>query len=545
MSTTQRRWDGRTWIARTALAVLPVLVIGATGEAGLATAAVIACTWIPAISVTARLQLRRQGSVQRLASLATDVGALWLLATLVPALVPSVLMLLIMAGLLHMGGLDRHVTRAGAVAAVLAAQGAIATAGGVDVELFGLVAVLDVMAVVLGTLVLGEQDRHRRRSSAALHRADELTDAVLAGIGEAVVVTDAAGTVTSTNEAAELTFGHEVTGACHTALGLHRGAGRLECSRGCPLLDEESGRGQAEVSRDHPGGTRQALLANVRAVRTPTGRVREVVHSYRDVTALKQAEQAKTLFLATASHELKTPVAVIAGYVSLLERSDLSEEERDKALAMVRSRTDQLSGIIDRLLLASRIQGGGLTLSTQPTPVLPIVHERVTALQEVTGHDIVTVTPDELPPVDADPTAVATILDHLVENAVKYSPDGSQVAVSVRASAQTVDVEVADAGVGMSRRDAEHCFDAFWQAESDDTRRFGGSGVGLYIVRSMSRAMGGDTTVVRAVPGEGTTFRVTLLRADAVVAAAPADEERHADTMIDEFLRQVGVTGDR
>lgn len=545
MSTTQRRWDGRTWLARTSLAILPVLVLGVSRGGDLPAAVAIAVVWIPLVSATAWLQLRHRGTVQRLVAFATDVVALSLLAQLAPALTPTVLVLLVAAGLLHAARLSWSL-RAAVIGIMLVAQVLALVTTAVSSEVVGLVAVLDVAAAVFGTLFLGEQDRHRRRSLAALHRADELTDAVLAGIGEAVVVTDAAGTITSANAATEATFGVEPRGSCHEALGLHRGAGTLDCSRGCPLLDEAAGRGQAEVSRDHPGGTRQVLLANVRSIRSPTGRVREVVHSYRDVTSLKQAEQAKTLFLATASHELKTPVAVITGYATLLEEGGLPEQQRDTAISTIRSRAAQLSEIIERLLLASRIEGGGMTMSTEPIDLLPLLHERVDALADVTSRQIVTEAPDEAPPVDADRIAVVTVLDHLIENAIKYSPDGGPVVVSVRVGEETVSVDVADEGVGMSAREAEQCFDAFWQAEGDATRRFGGSGVGLYIVRSMSRAMGGDTTVVRAVPGAGTTFRFTLVRADAARPAAATDaRDERPDTMIDEFMRQVGVAEDR
>lgn len=537
MEQTAQRPGRGTWTVRTLVAVLPVLALALVGDDRLATVVVAVSCWLPLITVTQHLQLRRPGLLQHAAAVLVDVAALGLLGVLEPDLAPVTLVLLAAAGVLHAVDL-RTPHRLLVATLVVAAQLAV---GAGSVAVAAAVVAADVVGLVLATTLLTERDRVVRRSNAALDRAGQLTDAVLAGIGEAVVVTDAGGAVTSTNAAAAATFGHEVTGRCDTALGLRRGAGMLDCSRGCPLLDPATGTGQADVARAHPSGTRQALLVNVRAVRGPTGRVREVVHSYRDITSLKRAEEAKTLFLATASHELKTPVAVIRGYVTLLESGGVPAAHESEALATIRTRAEQLSSIIDRLLLASRIEGGGLTVTTAPTDLTAIARERVSALREVSGRDLRLALPDDLPPVAGDVTAIATILDHLVENAIKYSPDGGPVEVSARATPVQVEVEVADHGVGMTPAHVEHAFDAFWQAEGDDTRRFGGSGVGLYIVRSMSRAMGGETTVVRAVPGAGTTFRLVLPRSDVAAGDAPAPPR--PDTMVDEFMRQVGATG--
>lgn len=536
MSTGPPRWDGRSWTARAIIAGLPVLALGMVGTDRLVPVVVLVSCWIPLISVSQHLQLRHRGLVHHLGALGLDLVALGAVASLEPDLAPVVLLLLAAVGLLHAVDLSVR-SRIGVGAAVLLAQALVGTD---SVQVLAVVVTADVMAAVLAIVLLGERDQHLRRSSAALDRAGQLTDAVLAGIGEAVVVTDEHGVITSTNAAAAVTFGEEVTGTCSSALRLQHGAGLLDCSRGCPLLDDTTGTGQADVHRTHPSGRRQALLVNARAVRGPTGRVREVVHSYRDITAIKRAEHAKTLFLATASHELKTPVAVITGYATLLQGGGLDDDRRDEALARIRGRSEQLSSIIDRLLLASRIEGGGLTLTTRATDVAAIVEDRVTALREVTRRDLRLDLPRRVPPVDGDATAVATVLDHLVENAVKYSPDGGPIEITVRATDSTLEVDVADHGVGLSPGDADQVFEAFWQAEADDTRRFEGSGVGLYIVRSMSRAMGGDTTVVRCVPGQGTTFRLSLLRAD---VAARTDEPTppRPDTMVDEFMRQVGA----
>ncbi len=108
----------------------------------------------------------------------------------------------------------------------------------------------------------------------------------------------------------------------------------------------------------------------------------------------------------------------------------------------------------------------------------------------------------------ADPLALQTVVDHLLDNAVKYS-DGGPVVIEGRRRSAMVEISVSDIGIGMDEEQARHCFDKFWQAESTDVRRFGGTGIGLYIVSSMVDAMGG-TIVVESAPGQGSRFVVRV-----------------------------------
>src|SRR5262249_47941562 len=137
---------------------------------------------------------------------------------------------------------------------------------------------------------------------------------------------------------------------------------------------------------------------------------------------------------------------------------------------------------------------------------------------------------------------LTTVIDHLIDNAVKYSPDGQSVETVIRGATGCVHLDVTDHGIGMTAEQAEHCFEKFWQADSGDRRRFGGTGIGLYIVRSLVESMGGRVDVTSA-PGEGSTFTVTLASVDHIVP-----EQRTAATpersIIREFMRQIGVPGE-
>ncbi|HWI04574.1 MAG TPA: HAMP domain-containing sensor histidine kinase, partial [Acidimicrobiales bacterium] len=205
----------------------------------------------------------------------------------------------------------------------------------------------------------------------------------------------------------------------------------------------------------------------------------------------------------------------------------------------IERRSVELTKIIDRLLLSSRIEAGRVDLTLAPTDMAPLLWERAEALAAATDRTISVKVPGDLPAVHGDAQACVTVVDHLLDNAIKYSPGGQPVEVEMRGAGDDVVLTVTDAGVGMDAEQAARCFDKFWQAESTDVRRFGGTGIGLYIVRSLVEAMHGDIAV-SSVPSAGTTFTVSLRRALAEAphgGVTPGTEP----SVIREFMRQIGV----
>lgn len=374
------------------------------------------------------------------------------------------------------------------------------------------------------------------------------SEAILSRVGDAVVVTDPTGTIRAWNRGAQRTIGpaaDEAIGrSCVATVGLHLGERELDCAHGCPLLalrSEDATLG-VDVWRPRADGRRQPLLADVSAVTDADGNVLEVVHSLRDVTRLKEADEAKTMFLATASHELRTPLTVIQGFgQTLLTLPDLDVETRDRALQAMVGRSRQLNKIVDRLLLSSRIEAGRGEVHPVPTDLAPIISERAGSLIEATGAAVAVALSGTLPRAMADPDAVATVLDHLLENAVKYS-EGKGVRVDAEGSESHVTIRVSDDGIGMDDEQSARCFEKFWQAESSDVRRFGGTGIGLFIVRSLVEAMEGRVGVTSR-PDGGSTFWFTLpvpghVEAEDKPAVMPGVGER---SMTREFMRQLGI----
>ncbi|MEX0874280.1 MAG: ATP-binding protein [Actinomycetota bacterium] len=377
--------------------------------------------------------------------------------------------------------------------------------------------------------------------------------AILEGVADGVYITDPDGRIRLWNQSAERLTGCRESRAlnrgCEEVLGLEMNGEPLDCRNGCALLrlhsGDESLAFETEVQRSRGGGREQQLLAGVSGVPGADGEVAEIVHTIRDITALKKADEAKTMFLSTASHELKTPLTVILGFAQILLDGSLPHDDQQTALEAIEKRAKELSRIVDRLLMTGRIDSGRILLTATHVDVRAILPERAAALATATERRIICEVADDVPELVGDPEAVATVVDHLLDNAVKYSPDGGDVVLRARKRGEHVIIEVTDPGVGMNPEEAAHCFDRFWQAEASDVRRFGGTGIGLYIVKSLVEGMGGSISV-RSTSVEGSTFTVSLARArDGALPQTRKEQARPRGegeaSMIQEFMRQLGV----
>jgi len=254
----------------------------------------------------------------------------------------------------------------------------------------------------------------------------------------------------------------------------------------------------------------------------------ERVLDFRDVTAAKELEEAKDLFLATTSHELRTPITVVQGFASTLaSRWDkLDDADRRSAVQTIADRAGALGKLVEQLLLGSRAGGDQLAVSNAPFDLAAVLRGATTAFRPLSDqHTLAIDVPDQLPEAYGDPTATDVILGQLLENAIKYSPDGGTVTVRAKGEDGQIQVTVEDEGIGIPAADRERVFERFVQGETGDRRRFGGIGLGLYIVRQLARAQDGEVSA-EGREGGGTIMRLRLRCADAPGdhpgAAAPA-----------------------
>ena len=240
------------------------------------------------------------------------------------------------------------------------------------------------------------------------------------------------------------------------------------------------------------------------AVRSYNG----VVYAFRDLTVERRLEEAKSDFIATVSHELRTPMTAVLGAAKTLLRDDiqLPEERRRQLLAMIGAQGTRLAQITEEVLLASRLDRGDIPIHREPVDLAELVRSAVEAMSErlpesVSLHAATT----NGAGVVGDRDRIEQVLVNLIDNAVKYSPDGGSVTVSTGPSEIGVRVEVVDEGIGIPLSEQGSVFEKFYRADPQQRAGAGGTGLGLYISRELVRRMGG-TIGVRSHPGKGSTF---------------------------------------
>ncbi|MBO0826408.1 MAG: PAS domain S-box protein [Streptosporangiales bacterium] len=243
----------------------------------------------------------------------------------------------------------------------------------------------------------------------------------------------------------------------------------------------------------------------------------DLVVEFRDVSQEKELEHAKDAFLATVGHELRTPVTAIQGFSSTLLRRwhDLSDPGRQAAVEVVAERSAALAALVDKIVLGSAISLGQAEVTGEPVDLGRVLAEVLA--ERPAGdlrHDVILDVADTAPAALADPRSLTEIVTQLVDNAVKFSPDGGDVLVRAWDDGARVGISVIDHGIGVDPVDRDRVFELFYQSGTGDRRRFGGMGLGLYIVRQLVRSFGGEVAVY-GMPGGGTEVRVSLVRAGA------------------------------
>jgi two-component system phosphate regulon sensor histidine kinase PhoR len=237
------------------------------------------------------------------------------------------------------------------------------------------------------------------------------------------------------------------------------------------------------------------------------------VYALRDVTGERALEQARIDFVATASHELRTPIAAVYGAVRTLRRRDVEFSEADKEvfLEIIETEGDRLRDIVEQILVAGQIDAGTIHLAERPCDIVALA-ESVVASARVRAPEQIELgleAPDGMPPVSCDEDKLRQVLVNLVENAVKYSPDGGHVTVAVSAHNGYGRIAVRDEGLGIPHDEQRRVFEKFFRLDPSLTRGVGGSGLGLYISRELVERMRGRLTL-ESEPGRGSTFTVEL-----------------------------------
>ncbi len=242
----------------------------------------------------------------------------------------------------------------------------------------------------------------------------------------------------------------------------------------------------------------------------------DVVVIFTDITDIRHVEQMKTTFVSTVSHELRTPLTSIKGFIATLlddTSSVYDDQTRHEFYEIIDQECDRLTRLISDLLNISRIESGrALDMNISPVDVRDLAQRVLDTQQQYTlRHNLTNEIPPDFPIIEADSDHVTRILDNLLGNAIKYSPDGGDIALSGVDEGDSIRIDVTDHGLGIPVRQHDRIFDRFQMVEGDSNRKgIKGTGIGLYLVRHLAQAHGGDVWLTWSEVDKGSTFSVNL-----------------------------------
>jgi PAS domain S-box-containing protein len=243
------------------------------------------------------------------------------------------------------------------------------------------------------------------------------------------------------------------------------------------------------------------------------GHLTNIIATARDITRFREAEELKSTFVSVVSHELKTPIALIKGYVSTLRREDANWDREivDDSLAVIEEEADHLTDLIENLLDASRLQAGALSINRSDVALDVLVNRIAERFQtQSSNHSIQVEFPPSFPVILGDEDRLGQVLSNLLSNAIKYSPEGGEITIRGEVRPEHVIVCVSDLGPGIPAQDIPHIFDRFYRA-TDTARTTKGAGLGLYLARAVVEAHRGRIWVDPA-PGVGARICFSLPR---------------------------------
>ena len=352
-----------------------------------------------------------------------------------------------------------------------------------------------------------------RRAADDEARLRNRLEAVVAGMGEALVAVDARGRITDFNDAAEKLVGvarADAEGQAVEDVLVLVGADGAEMD---DRLTDRTLSAWSEPASVLRLGEAIPVVVSAATLRGPSGDVAGAVFVLRDMRKEREVERMINEFLRNISHELRTPLTPIKGYASMLRRRPVSEDMARQFGEEILGASDRLERVVDLLVSVAAISTGRLTLRTEPVNVRELIERTVAIwrgrLDE--SHPISSRVSRDMPGVVGDPQLLERCLDELIHNAAKFSPDGGKVSVTanVVGGGREVEITVKDRGVGIPADRIDSVFDEFVQVDGSATSPFGGLGLGLAFVSRIVQAHDGQL-LCQSTPGAGSSFTVRL-----------------------------------
>lgn len=334
-------------------------------------------------------------------------------------------------------------------------------------------------------------------------------ETILANMEEGVLLVDGAKRIILMNPAAEYMFDRpaaDMLGRDHLEITHHFDLDQK--------LDKvlQTGEPQLlEIKRARP--EEQILACRLAPAGSGVTEGRGVLMVLRDITRSRKLEQMRTEFVSNVTHELRTPLTSIKGFAETLLEGALDDAETARHfVGIIKKESDHLSQLIEDILDLSRIESGRWKLKKEPVNLAVLAQDTAVRLKPKAGNQGVSLTvdaPADLPMVPGDAHRLAQVLINLVDNALKYTPAGGAVTVTVADAGPLVSVRVTDTGAGIPKADLPRIFERFYRVDKARTRATGGTGLGLAIVKHIVDAHGGTIGVVSDT-GQGATFTFSL-----------------------------------
>jgi two-component system, OmpR family, phosphate regulon sensor histidine kinase PhoR len=365
------------------------------------------------------------------------------------------------------------------------------------------------------------QGRHER-----LDQDRQQLRVVLEAMDEAVIAVDARRRLLFANASAQRLFGLEEAAAGRLVPELIRSPQVQEAVEATlRLAGPDAYQGELSLPWREVTSRGQSRVLSARGTPLPGRPAPGVVLVFHDVTELRRLERMRQDFVANASHELKTPLASIKAYnETLLDWALHDETVNTRFLERIDEQVERLNQLILDLLSLARIESGQEPFEHSPLSVVPVVLSCLEAHQgraEAKGLSLEFYSNglDDSAQVLADDEAIRQIVDNLVDNAIKYTPEGRSVSVSCWGDHDEICIEVADTGIGIPRDELPRIFERFYRVDKARSRELGGTGLGLSIVKHLVGSIGGQIDVTSRL-GSGSRFTVHVPRGAAAVSVA-------------------------
>jgi two-component system phosphate regulon sensor histidine kinase PhoR len=363
----------------------------------------------------------------------------------------------------------------------------------------------------LGTLansfnLMSEQFSAREQQ---LRESNQRLEAVLGGMAEGVIAVDERDRVILANAAAAELLGFTMADVESLSL--------LEVVRHHMLqqlvTDTRETESLQRAELEFHSGSENRRVLDVQSTPLPDTSPQRVILVLHDVTDLRRLESMRQEFVANVSHELKTPLSSIRAYAETLSAGAVNDpEHRGTFLQRIEEQADRLNNLIQDLLSLSRIESGRQAYDIATVNVADIVTTCIAENQDAANLKRIHLSCSDIQQdlrIQADEEGLAQIINNLIGNAIKYTPEGGEVTVVLRQQDSTICMDVRDSGIGIDEEHLTRVFERFYRVDKARSRELGGTGLGLAIVKHLAQAFGGNVTVTSR-PTKGSTFTVQL-----------------------------------